>query len=49
MLSNVLDIRGEGMGTFLDFGGTKTRLWVHYKLKININSNPPMYTIALQC
>ena len=21
----------------LDLGGTKTRLWVHYKVKININ------------
>ena len=24
---------------FLGFGGTKTRLWVHYKVKININSS----------
>ena len=44
MLSNVLDTKGEGVGgsipiprwgTFLDLGLTKTRLWVHYKVKIN--------------
>ena len=45
MFSNVLDIRGRGgrgyppptMGSFFGFWGTKTRLWVHYKVKININ------------
>ena len=38
MLSNVLDTKGKGVDVF-GFWGTKTRLWVHYKVKININSS----------
>ena len=30
----------EGVSpTFFDYGGTKTRLWVHCKVKLNINSS----------
>ena len=45
LLSNVLNTKGGGwdppltVGTFFEFWGTKTRLLVRYKVKININSS----------
>ena len=52
LLSNVLDTKEEGVGTFFFGGGdlgTKTRFSVYYKVYMNINSSfKCIYRIAAQ-